>query len=171
MTSRKLVLLVFALAALLAISLTRHFPSTVSAANEPDALKGFRELHPIDAHAHIFQTDARFQKMLERDNLTLLNILVVDDSWKPRNQLQPQIDDAWKLVQSSKGHVAFCTTFDGYKFNSPSFTQDSIHQLDRDFKNGAIAVKIWKNFGMEIKDSNGNYVLPDDPKLQPIFED
>jgi predicted TIM-barrel fold metal-dependent hydrolase len=67
--------------------------------------------------------------------------------------------------------VLLCTTFDGYKFNAPAFTQDSVQQINRDFQDGAIAVKIWKTFGMEIKDSNGKYVLPDDPKLKPIYED
>jgi predicted TIM-barrel fold metal-dependent hydrolase len=142
-----------------------------NATSEVDALKAFADLHPIDAHVHVFRTAPEFQAMLEQERLTLLNILVVDDTWAPRKELQPQIDDAWKLVHSSKGHVFLCTTFDGYKFNSPTFTEDSVRQINRDFNDGAISVKIWKTFGMEIKDSNGKYVLPDDPKLQPIFED
>jgi len=134
-------------------------------------LNDFAALHPIDAHVHVFKTAPEFQHMLEQEHLTLLNVLVVDDTWPPRNQLQPQIDDAWKLVRSSNGHVFLCTTFDGYQFNSPTFTGNSIGQVNRDFKDGAIAVKIWKTFGMEIKDTNGKYVLPDDPKLKPIYED
>jgi predicted TIM-barrel fold metal-dependent hydrolase len=138
---------------------------------EEEALKSLAALHPIDAHVHVFKTAPEFQAMLEQEQLTLLNVLVVDDTWGPRNQLQPQIDDAWKIVHSSKGHVFLCTTFDGYKFNSPTFTSDSVQQINRDFKDGAIAVKIWKTFGMEIKNSNGKYVLPDDPKLKPIYDD
>jgi hypothetical protein len=61
--------------------------------------------------------------------------------------------------------------FRGYKFSSPTFPEESIRQIDRDFHDGAIGVKIWKTFGMEIKDRNGNYVLPDDPKLKPIYRD
>lgn len=138
---------------------------------EDIALRGFAALHPIDAHVHVFRTGQEFQEMLEQEHLTVLNILVVDDTWPPRNHLQPQIDDAWKLVRSSKGHVFLCTTFDGYKFNFLTFTEDSVGQINRDFRDGAIGVKIWKTFGMEIKDSNGQYVLPDDPKLKPIYED
>jgi predicted TIM-barrel fold metal-dependent hydrolase len=100
-----------------------------------------------------------------------MNILVSDDTLPYRKQLQPQIDDALKLMRSSQGHVAFCTTFDPYKFDSPSFTADSIKQIDRDFGDGAIAVKIWKNVGMEIKDSKGNYVFSDNPKFEPIYKD
>lgn len=135
-----------------------------------EALKEFAAIRPIDAHVHVFRTAPEFQKMLEEEQLTLLNILVVDDTWGPREKLQPQIDFAWRLVEGSRGHVKLCTTFDPYLFNSSEFPAESIHQIDRDFRRGAIAMKIWKNFGMEVKDDKGKYVLPDDPKLQPIFE-
>lgn len=144
-------------------------PSIATADRE--ALRKFAAMNPIDAHVHVFQTAPVFQRMLEEDNLTLLNVLVVDDTWSPRKQLQPQVDFAWSLVHGSRGHIKLCTTFDPYRFNRSTFTGDAIRQINRDLLNGAVAVKIWKNFGMEIKDRNGKYVLPDDPKLQPIFAD
>jgi predicted TIM-barrel fold metal-dependent hydrolase len=100
-----------------------------------------------------------------------MNILVMDDSNPHRKQLQRQIDDAEALVPSSRGHVALCTTFDPYKFGSASFSTDAIQQIDRDFARGAVAVKIWKNIGMEIKDSSGQYIMADDPKFAPIYKD
>jgi predicted TIM-barrel fold metal-dependent hydrolase len=136
-----------------------------------EALKAFAALQPIDAHVHVFKTGPDFQHFLEQENLTLLNVLVVDDTLPYRKALQPQIDDAWKLVHGSRGHVRLCTTFDPFRLNDDNFSEASIQQLDRDFKEGAIAVKIWKNFGMEIKDSQGRFVLPDDPKLGPIFQE
>jgi hypothetical protein len=139
--------------------------------SEEEALRAFAALHPIDAHVHVFKTAPEFQAMVEQEQLTLLDVLVVDDTWAPRNQLQLQIDDAWKLARSSKGHVFLCTTFDGYKFNSSTFVEDSLRQINRDFQSGAIAVKIWKTFGMEIKNNKGKYVLPDDSKLTPIYQD
>jgi predicted TIM-barrel fold metal-dependent hydrolase len=75
------------------------------------------------------------------------------------------------LVRSSHGRIALCTTFDPYKFDSASFSSDAIKQVDRDFTQGAVAVKIWKNIGMEIKDSSGQYVMADDPKFEPIYQD
>jgi predicted TIM-barrel fold metal-dependent hydrolase len=140
-------------------------PSTT----EDQALKSLAALHPIDAHVHVFKTDPAFQAMLKKLNLMLINILVMDDTLSYRKELQPQIDDGWKLVRSSKGHVALCTTFDPYKFNDPTFPKEAIQQIERDFKDGAIAVKIWKNIGMEIKDAKGNYIMPDDPKFARIY--
>lgn len=135
------------------------------------ALRSFAALHPIDAHVHVFKTDPAFQSMLERLNLKLLNVLVMDDTLPYRKELRPQIEDARRLVHSSRGHMALCTTFDPYKFDSPTFAADAIKQLDLDFDEGAVAVKIWKNIGMEIKDRNGKFIMADDPKFDPIYKD
>jgi len=43
-------------------------------------------------------------------------------------------------------------------------------QLATDYKNGARGLKIFKNFGMTLKDSRGERVHADDPRLDPIFE-
>jgi len=158
-----------------ALSATAQAPTAASApaesTDDEGALRAFAAIHPIDVHVHVFKTDPAFQKMLERLNLKLLNILVMDDSNPNRKQLQRQIDDAQALVRSSRGHVALCTTFDPYKFGSVSFSADAIQQIDRDFAQGALAVKIWKNIGMEIKDSSGQYIMADDPKFEPMYKD
>lgn len=135
------------------------------------ALTAFSAMQPIDVHVHVFKTDPAFQSMLERLHLKILNILVMDDTLPYRKQLEPQIADSLTLVRSSKGHVAWCTTFDSYKVSDPSFGDNAIKQIDHDFANGAVAVKIWKNIGMEIKDRNGKFIMADDPKFEPIYKD
>ncbi len=136
-----------------------------------DELRGLATLHPIDAHVHVFKSSAAFQGFLEKAHLTLLNILVVDDTLSYRKKLQPQIKAALNLVQSGNGHVFLCTTFDPYQFNNKNFTESSVAQINRNFAKGAIAVKIWKNVGMEIKNRRGQYIMPDDPKFEPIYQD
>jgi hypothetical protein len=159
----------------IAVSSAAQAPTDASTAAKPTddegALRAFAAIQPIDVHVHVFKTDPAFQKMLERLNLKLMDILVMDGTNPNRKQLQPQIDDAMALVRSSRGHVALCTTFDPYKFSSASFSADAIKQIDRDFAQGAVAVKIWKNIGMEIKDSGGQYVMADDAKFEPIYKD
>ncbi|MBZ5572356.1 MAG: amidohydrolase family protein [Acidobacteriia bacterium] len=146
-------------------------PGPAEHANTDQALKSFAAFQPIDAHVHVFKTDPAFQAMLERLHLKLLNILVVDDTLPYRKELKPQVDDALALVRTSHGHMALCTTFDPYRFNDASFTAESIKQIDQNFAAGAVAVKIWKNLGMEIKTPDGKFVMPDDPKLEPIYQD
>jgi len=146
-------------------------PAFTGQSADEKALKSFAAIHPIDVHVHIFKADPPFQSMLERLDLKVLDILVMDDTNKARKGLQQQVDDALAMVSASHGRVALCTTFDPYKVNSPSFQVDAVKQLDHDFAQGAIAVKIWKNIGMEIKNANGSYILADDPRFQPIYED
>jgi predicted TIM-barrel fold metal-dependent hydrolase len=161
----------FILLFLLAMSFTFSQTQAAPAKDEAQILGAFAALHPIDTHVHIFKTDPAFQSMLEKLNLKVLNILVMDDTMKERKELKPQVDEALSLMRGSHGHIAFCTTFDPYKFNSPTFTKDAIEQINQNFADGAIAVKLWKNVGMEIKDANGKYILADNPKFEPIYQD
>jgi predicted TIM-barrel fold metal-dependent hydrolase len=41
--------------------------------------------------------------------------------------------------------------------------------LDASFEKGAVMVKIWKEVGMEIRDREGRFILPDDPLFDPIY--
>src|SRR5262249_13178 len=143
---------------------------TSASKDEERDLGAFAAFRPVDSHVHVFKTDPAFQALLEKLNLKLLNILVVDDTLSYRKQLLPHPPVAMALVRSSRGHIELRTTFDPYRFSQASFAPDAIQQLNEDFRDGAIAVKLWKNVGMEIKDSNGKYVMADDPKFRPVFQ-
>ena len=134
-----------------------------------DELKRFSALDPIDAHTHVFENDPAFPLMLRRLRLHLLDICVYTDQEPAFSHLQAEVDSASDVTRSARGRVSWCTTFDPFKFRSPNFAADTIRQLDRDFRNGAIAVKIWKNIGMELKTPDGNFVMPDDPVFAPIY--
>jgi len=136
-----------------------------------DELRAFAALEPIDTHAHVFKNDPAFRGMLETLHLHLLNICVVNDAEAYSKTLQPKLRDALAVVRASHGHAALCTTFDLYQFNDPGFTEHAIQQLNENFAQGAVAVKIWKNIGMELKNSSGRFVMPDDPALAPIYKD
>jgi hypothetical protein len=75
------------------------------------------------------------------------------------------------MLRYGEGHIAWCTTLDPYAFETPGYSAQTIRQLDEDFAHGAIAVKTWKNIGMEIQKANGQYLMPDDPVFKPIYQD
>jgi predicted TIM-barrel fold metal-dependent hydrolase len=132
----------------------------------------FAALEPIDTHTHIYESDPVYFSMLQRLHLHILDIVVVADNNNPeRMNLAKENSDVFDVVRNSNGHAAACTTFDAYRFNQRSFSAAAIRDLNQSFDRGAVAVKLWKNVGMEIKDVNGNYVLPDDPSLEPIYKD
>ena len=134
-------------------------------------LRQFAALRPIDSHTHVFEKSPAFYAMLKKLNLHLLDILVDDDTIPEYTDFSKEAKDGWSVVRGSSGRVALCTTFDAYRFSQPNFSGKAIRKLNEDFARGAIAVKFYKVVGMEIKDSKGNYILPDNPVFEPIFKD
>jgi amidohydrolase family protein len=146
----------------------QDFPRSAAAPDKPE-LRDFAALEPIDTHTHVAKGDPSFYTMLKRLRLHILDILLVDDHDAYRKSLQSQLQDALRVIKESDGHASLCTSFDPFQFGQKGFSASAVKGLDRDFTNGAVAVKIWKNVGMELKDRNGQYVLPDNPAFQPIF--
>ena len=136
-----------------------------------DELAGFSALAPIDAHTHVYKDDPALGALLERLKLHILNICVIDDRDPYGNGIEPQRSDVLKVARTTRGRAVFCTTFSPYDFEKPGFSRRAIQQLDADFAAGAIAVKIYKVMGMEMKSKAGKYVMPDDPAFEPIYKD
>jgi predicted TIM-barrel fold metal-dependent hydrolase len=145
--------------------------TAVSAGFTPDELRSFTALEPIDTHTHVRRIGPAFNAMLDRLHVHLLDIILVDDLDPEERNLKSERENAVAFIRSSKGHAVLCSTIDPYKIGSPGFAASAVHDLDNDFANGAVAVKLWKNVGMEIKDAKGNYIFPDDPALAPVYRD
>jgi predicted TIM-barrel fold metal-dependent hydrolase len=128
-------------------------------------------LEPIDTHTHVAKGDPSFYAMLDRLHMHILDILLVDDQDAYRKDMNTQRQDAETVIQASHGHAALCTSFDPFQFSNADFAASAIRGLNEDFARGAVAVKIWKNIGMELKDKNGQYVLADNPAFEPIYRD
>jgi predicted TIM-barrel fold metal-dependent hydrolase len=146
-------------------------PGAVAGPFSSEELQNFRALAPIDTHAHVFSADPAIISMLQKLNLHILDILVVSDMGVGHGDLATQRREAWAVAHAAGGNVALCTTFDPYSFSRPGYAQTTVRGLNEDFANGAIAVKLWKNVGMEIKDASGKYLMPDDPGFEPILQD
>jgi predicted TIM-barrel fold metal-dependent hydrolase len=145
-------------------------PRASSGMSLPSDLAGFVSMNPIDAHAHLFKDDPALYAVMERLHLHLLDVCVAN-----RNgilgALPLEISRALSFVRGSDGHASLCTTFDPFKYGRPDFVQNAIMQINENFAEGAVAVKIWKNIGMELKAPHGKYVMPDDPAFEPIYQD
>ena len=55
------------------------------------------------------------------------------------------------------------------KIDDEDFAQSSVDILKDAVKQGAVGLKIYKNLGLNLKDSQGNRVKVDDPRLSPIW--
>jgi len=142
-----------------------------SASDESALLKGFADIQPIDTHIHVYKDAPELDALIEHLNLHALNICVIDDRDPDYKGLEPQRSEVLKVRQDTHGRAAFCTTFSPYEFEQPGFSARTIRQLNEDFSNGAVAVKIYKVMGMEMKNHAGKWVMADDPAFEPIYRD
>ena len=139
-------------------------------AGQDPALAAFAAVGPIDAHAHIYKDDPAFRALLERLNLRILNICVVDDRDPYYKNLNSQRDDLLKVRSTTDGRAVLCTTFSPYDFETAGYADRTIRELGHDFDGGAVAVKIYKVMGMEMKSKAGKWVMADDPAFKPVYE-
>lgn len=79
-----------------------------------------------------------------------------------------------KAVDNMKGHypgrfVVFAN-IDFKDLDAPGYSARAAAVLEQDVRNGAQGLKIFKNFGMDLKDSKGQRVHVDDPRFDAVFE-
>jgi predicted TIM-barrel fold metal-dependent hydrolase len=83
-------------------------------------------------------------------------------------------DNFKRLVDAQKGRykdrlIVFANiNFKGV--DDPDYPARAASQLEQDIKNGAQGLKIFKNFGMELKDGKGQRIHVDDPRFDRVFE-
>src|SRR5271168_4097550 len=132
-----------------------------SRASAADELQAFAALQPVDTHVHAFKSDPAFTDLMSRLQLHVLDICVAD-THGIYSQLAIELARAKDFVAASSGHARLCVTFDPFTFQQKDFAHETVKQLHQEFAEGAVAVKIWKNIGMEIKTPDGKYLMPDD---------
>jgi predicted TIM-barrel fold metal-dependent hydrolase len=147
-----------------------HAATEVSNApdSDSDLLQAFAALDPIDTHVHAFKTDPEITDLMTHLRLHILDICVAD-THGIYAELDTETTRAKAFVHASQGHARLCVTFDPFGFRQKDFARKTIEQIRQEFAQGAVAVKIWKNIGMELQTPTGQYVMPDDPAFEPIY--
>jgi predicted TIM-barrel fold metal-dependent hydrolase len=69
-----------------------------------------------------------------------------------------------------KDRFVLFANIDFTNVDAPDYPQRAAAQLERDVKNGAQGLKIFKNFGMTLKDTKGERIHVDDARFDEIFE-
>jgi len=126
----------------------------------------FEEILKIDLHAHIFEYIPGFADLLRRNNLRLLNICTPGS-----DPLQVKwMEETAELLHSNYGSLhPFASTIPLEGLFEADFAERAIFWLDKSFEQGAVMTKIWKELGMEIKTPAGEFLMPDDPVLDPVY--
>ncbi len=127
----------------------------------------FPSVKKFNSHVHISIFDSTFIKQAASDNFRLLTVNVASPS-SPSIDKQQEV--AVRLVKAFPQNISYATTISVDNFNAPDWQQKTLDYLKASFDNGAIAVKVWKNIGMELKDRNGKFVMIDNPAFDPIID-
>ena len=112
-------------------------------------------------------TPTRFMAQAVRDHFRILTINV---DYPDFPSLPEQQRAAVSLQQRYPGRVAFAAAFSVQSISRRrTGPQGALRQIDAAVQAGAVGVKIWKNIGMSLQDPDGRYVMPDDPRFEPII--
>lgn len=130
-------------------------------------LSDFKTLDKIDTHIHVKTHRDAFVEQARKDNFRLLNIVV--DVSKGVENIQEQYDYCLDQKTRHTKDFEFATAFSIIEWDDPDWVNNTLSWLDQNFEEGAIAVKVWKNIGMVFRDSTGELIMIDHPKLDKIF--
>ena len=124
----------------------------------------------IDTHNHIHQICPELVAAMKSTGwrgLSICDSRAIGDEPSILNEMRK---GTIEFSRASAGRWAWATTFDARGFESPEFASRVTADLERDFDRGAVAVKLWKNVGIAIRSTSGEYLMPDSPALAFVFD-
>lgn len=126
----------------------------------------------IDAHNHLGRW---LSSWVGRDGDWVVEdvgaLLEVMDAW--RVDAIVNLDGRWgaeleaNLDRYDRAHPGRFATFCHVDWSDPAGAPDS---LRASAAAGAKGLKVWKDLGLGVRDADGAFVLPDDPRLSDVFE-
>lgn len=119
----------------------------------------------IDIHNHQ-QRDADTDKLIK--DMDALNLrIMVNLSGSYGDWLKAAVKN---FKGKYKNRFAVFANLDFRDIDSSDYSNKVAKQLDEDFKAGAQGLKIFKNFGMDLKDGKGQRIKVDDPRFDKAFQ-
>lgn len=123
----------------------------------------------IDAHVHLNTRSTAKIDLAKKWNVKFLSINTTIPFFESIEAQESVIHDLQKTYPEG---IQYITSFDTQFWNTDKWLPHAMSQIKSGLENGAVGVKIWKNIGMDasVKDSNGNFVMLDNARFDPIYE-
>ena len=120
----------------------------------------------VDVHSHQWrmptQDLSRTATIMDRLNMAVM----VNLSGRSGSELKASMDNIRKHAPNR--FIVFANiSFED--IDDPDWTKRTVRQLEKDYENGARGLKIYKNLGLTAKDSQGNRIRVDDPRIDPVW--
>jgi predicted TIM-barrel fold metal-dependent hydrolase len=146
-------------ALLLALSACEKEPGGYSEAD-------FASVEKVDAHMHLYGDMPAFAARAQADAFRVLTINV---NYRDFPAIAEQERDGAALARAYPDRMAFAATFDAAGSGDPGWLASVQQRLDDALAEGAVAVKVWKDVGMQHRDPDGRVVMIDDARFDPLF--
>ncbi|KAA5544976.1 amidohydrolase family protein [Adhaeribacter rhizoryzae] len=128
--------------------------------NEYYTVEDFSSVEKIDAHVHVRTiSNPAYVQQAAADNFKLITVSVNS----------PSIAMEEQVVKANPERLVFVASFSVENWHEPDWQEKTLAHLKDAFAKGAIAVKGWKNIGLELRDKDGKFVMIDDPRFDPII--
>lgn len=121
----------------------------------------------VDVHNHQYRMGSGSLADIV-SNMDALNMKVmVNLSGGNGAELKQKVENARKQYP---GRFIVFHNIDFAGIGTDGWSEKAVKQLQEDYNNGARGLKVFKNLGFSVKDSKGNRVAVDDPRLDPIWK-
>ena len=131
-------------------------------------LDDYAKVPKVDVHVHIRTERDAFIQQAIKDNFKLVNIVV--DGAGTWESIESQLDFAIYQQMAFPDQLRTINAFSVENFHQPGWEEKALRWLDQGFKQGAIGVKVWKNIGMVLQDTNKVNVMLNDAHFDGIFD-
>ncbi|GAB4416222.1 MAG: amidohydrolase family protein [Bacteroidia bacterium] len=141
-------------------------PSTLVVPEHPRT----RAKYPfIDIHNHQWRMPTQDLDALAAQMDSLNMAIMVNLSgrgWGDPAYLEQSLQN---IARHQPGRIVLFTNIRFEGIDDPNWLTITLDQLERDVQAGARGLKVFKNLGMSVKDSRGERVAVDDPRLDPVW--
>ena len=122
----------------------------------------------IDVHNH--QSKCVSKECVDKliSEMDKLNLRVMVDLSGGYGEKLKSLVDAQKRRYPDR--LIVFANIDFTRLDDPDYPARAASRLEEDVRNGAQGLKIFKNFGMELKDAEGRRIHVDDPRFDRLFE-
>jgi len=121
----------------------------------------------IDVHNHQRDvTPDRLKRLIE--DMDSLNMGILINSPVNGGSGKWVANAVTAMKAHSAAHFAVMTNIDTSNLDAPDYSQRAAAQLEADIKAGAIGLKVWKQFGTTLSDSQGR-IKVDDPRFDAVW--
>ncbi len=122
----------------------------------------------VDIHSHHWNMDPEKLEMLIKQLDTINVAVTVNLSGRNSKKLKTYMENIANSSQPNR-FIVF-SNIELRSIDAPDWTKETVKQIEYDYKNGSRGLKIYKSQGMHHKDSLGNRIAIDDPRIGPVWD-